>query len=223
VQGYIELLCDHHDMLTSETQVEFLRKARVGCDELNLMVSNILDANLVREDVAQVHLYPILLSVAVLHILEMLNATIQGEKRSVTVYIDSNLAVCADDLRLRQILLNLISNALKYSASGTGIEISAVRDNMEVQISVRDYGLGVPPEKQQQLFDRFTRLERDLNSPVRGAGLGLYICERFVAAMGGRIWVECSGVPGEGCVFTFVLQYAVMDQAQQVEAVELPV
>jgi signal transduction histidine kinase len=223
VQGYIELLCDHHDMLTSETQVEFLQKARVGCDELNLMVSNILDANLVREDVGQVHLYPILLSVAVLHILEMLNATIQGEKRSVTVYIDSNLAVCADDLRLRQILLNLISNALKYSASGTGIEISAVRDNMEVQISVRDYGLGVPPEKQQQLFDRFTRLERDLNSPVRGAGLGLYICERFVAAMGGRIWVESSGVPGEGCVFTFVLQYAVMDQAQQVEAVELPV
>jgi signal transduction histidine kinase len=223
IQGYIELLCEHHDMLTPETQVEFLKRARVGCDELNLMVSNILDANMIHADVANIQLHPIILNLSVLRVLEVLNATIQRENRSVTVYIDSDLAVCADDLRLRQVLLNLISNALKYSAPGTGIEIGAVRNKMDVQISVRDYGLGIPPEKQRQLFDRFTRLERDLNSPVRGVGLGLYICERFVGAMGGRIWVESSGVPGEGCVFTFVLRCAAMDDSRQVAAVELPV
>jgi len=222
VQGYIELLCDHRDMLTPETQTEFLRNARVGCDELNLMVSNILDASLIRGDVAKMQLYPVSLNSAVLHVLEILDAAVQREKRSVTIYVDSNLAVYADELRLRQILLNLVSNALKYSAPGTGIEISTVQDNTDVQISVRDYGLGVPPEKQQMLFDRFTRLERDLNSPVRGAGLGLYICERFVDAMGGRIWLESSGVPGEGCVFAFVLRRAAMDQPQQAAAVKLP-
>src|SRR5579864_7163228 len=203
VQGYIELLCEHHDMLAPEMQVDFLKKARVGCDELNLMVNNILDVNLIPVDAAKMRLYPVLLRKSILHVLDMLDATIQRERRSVTIYIESDLSVFADDMRLRQILLNLVSNAFKYSVAGTRVEISAVQDEEDVQISVRDYGLGVPMEEQQHLFERFTRLERDLNSSVRGAGLGLYICDQFVQAMGGRIWVQSSGVPGEGCTFTF--------------------
>ena len=222
VQGYIELLCEHYDSIPPETRIEFLRKARAGCDDLNLMVNNIIDVHLVPGDITRIHLHPILLRLTILHVLEMLNATIQREKRSVTIYIESDLSVFADDLRLRQVLLNLVSNALKYSAPGTRIEVSALRDDMDVHISVRDYGLGVPPEKQRHLFERFMRLERDMNSPVRGAGLGLYICQQFVNAMGGRIWVESSGVSGEGCIFTFVLRCASLDQPQQVEVVKRP-
>ena len=220
VQGYIELLCEHYDDIPPETQVEFLKKARAGCDDLNLMVNNIIDVHLVPSDIARIRLHSISLRVAILHVLEMLNATIQREKRSITIYIESDLFVFADDLRLRQILLNLISNAIKYSAPGTRIEISALQDDMDVHISVRDYGLGVPPEKQRHLFGRFMRLERDMNSPVRGAGLGLYICQQFVNAMGGRIWVESSGVSGEGCIFTFILRCASLDQTQPVKAVK---
>ncbi len=222
VQGYIELLCEHYDMLTPEVRIDFLKKARVGCDELNLMVSNILDANVIHSEIAKMQLYPVSLRLAILNVLEALNATIQRERRSVTIYIESDLSVFADDRRLRQILLNLVSNALKYSVAGTRVDISAVQDNMDVHISVRDYGLGIPPGEQQHLFERFTRLERDLNSSVRGSGLGLYICDQFVNAMGGRIWVESSGVPGEGCTFTFVLRCAPLDQVQQIEVVELP-
>jgi signal transduction histidine kinase len=222
VQGYIELLCEHYDSISPETQIEFLKKARAGCDDLNLMVNNIIDVHLVPGDVARIRLHPISLHLAILHVLEMLNATIQRERRSITIYIQSELSVYADGLRLRQILLNLMSNALKYSAPGTRIEISALRDDMDVHVSVRDYGLGVPSEKQRHIFDRFMRLERDMNSPVRGAGLGLYICQQFVNALGGRIWVESSGISGEGCVFTFILRYASLDQSQQVEVVKLP-
>jgi signal transduction histidine kinase len=222
VHGYIELLCEHYDSISPETRIEFLKKARAGCDELNLMVNNIIDVHLVPGDVARIHLHPISLRLVILHVLEMLNATIQRERRSVTIYIESDLLVCADNLRLRQILLNLISNALKYSAPGTRIEVSALRNDMDVHISVRDYGFGVPPEKQRHIFERFMRLERDMNSPVRGAGLGLYICQQFVNALGGRIWVESSGRSGEGCVFTFILRYASLDQSQQVEVVKLP-
>jgi signal transduction histidine kinase len=223
VQGYIELLCDHHDMLTPETQIEFLQKARIGCNELSLMVGNLTEANFVHGGVGNIHLHPISLSLTVQHVLEVLNTLIERERRSVIVYVDSDLSVFADDLRLRQVLLNLISNALKYSPPGTRIEVSAVQEQKEVQISVRDYGLGVPPEKQPRLFERFMRLERDVNSSVRGSGLGLYICQQFIKAMRGRIWVESSGVPGEGCVFTFVLQSAFADHVQEVEAVELRV
>jgi signal transduction histidine kinase len=73
---------------------------------------------------------------------------------------------------------------------------------------VRDYGLGVPPDQQQRLFERFVRLERDMNSPVRGAGLGLDITKCLVEAMNGRVWVESSGIPGEGSTFSFTLQRA---------------
>lgn len=220
VQGYIELLCEHYDSIPPETQVEFLKKARTGCEDLNLMVNNIIDVHLAPDDIARIRLRPVSLRLAILPVLEMLNAAIQREKRSVTIYIESDLSIFADDLRLRQVLLNLISNALKYSASGTRIEISALRDDGDVHISVRDYGLGVPPEKQRHLFERFMRLERDMNSPVRGAGLGLYICQQFVNAMGGRIWVESSGVSGEGCIFTFILRSASEDQLQQMAVVK---
>jgi signal transduction histidine kinase len=222
VQGYIELLCEHRETLTQEMQIEFLEKARVGCDELTLMVGNIMDANLVHVDLTKMYIHPILLGSTISHVLDILDATIQREKRSVIISVDSNLVISADDMRLRQILLNLVSNALKYSPPGTDVEICAVEDGVDVRISVRDYGLGVPLEKQQLLFERFMRLERDLNSPVRGAGLGLYICDQLVRAMGGRIWVESSGIAGEGSIFTFVLQRSSIDQAQPREVVELP-
>src|SRR5437764_4035077 len=66
VQGYIELLCEHYDVIPSETRIEFLKKARVGCDDLNLMVNNIIDVHLVPGDVARIHLHPISLRLTIL-------------------------------------------------------------------------------------------------------------------------------------------------------------
>jgi len=70
-----------------------------------------------------------------------------------------------------------------------------------VEITIRDYGLGVPPEQIPLLFNRFMRLPRDLASKVPGTGLGLYLCRVMTIAMGGRIWVESTGVSGEGSTF----------------------
>jgi len=118
----------------------------------------------------------------------------------------------ADDLRLRQVLLNLVSNALKYSSVGSPIAITADIQNEDVMLHVRDFGLGVPTEVQQHLFERFMRLARDMNSPTRGAGLGLYISKQLIEAMGGRIWVESTGIPGEGSTFSFTLKSAMVGQ-----------
>src|SRR5437763_11460277 len=114
----------------------------------------------------------------------------------------------ADSLRLRQVLLNLVSNALRYSPVGSVIEISLDRDDEQITLRVHDHGLGVPLEDQERLFERFVRLERDMNSPVRGAGLGLYISKQLIEAMGGRIWVESDGQPGQGSRFVFTLPSA---------------
>src|SRR5262249_18467777 len=77
-----------------------------------------------------------------------------------------------------------------------------------VMVRIRDYGLGVPSDQQERLFERFVRLERDMNSPARGAGLGLYISKQLVEAMGGRIWLESPGVEGKGTTFFFTLRSA---------------
>jgi signal transduction histidine kinase len=73
-------------------------------------------------------------------------------------------------------------------------------------VRIRDYGSGIPLEEQSRLFERFVRLERDMNSPVRGAGLGLFICRQLVGEMGGNIWMESTGKAGEGSTFIFSLK-----------------
>ena len=206
VQGYIDLLSEYNDELSAETRTEFIEKAHRGCDELALMVGNIMDASRLQIESERMRLAPVELASAVRHVMEILEAVTTREQRPVNLAISPGLTVMADELRLRQILLNLVSNALKYSPPGTTIQILALQGQGLVKVSVRDYGLGVPPADQQRLFERFVRLERDINSPVRGAGLGLYITKRLVEGMGGRLWVESSGVPGEGSTFSFTLQ-----------------
>jgi len=75
-------------------------------------------------------------------------------------------------------------------------------------LSVSDKGKGIKPQDQAQVFERFVRLESDLNSTVRGSGLGLYISRRLIEAMDGKIWVESSGIPGMGSTFHIQLPLA---------------
>lgn len=206
VQGYIELLADFGPSLDAASQAEFLAKARRGCDELTLMVNNIMDASLVETEAEQIRCSPVIVADAVQSVLEMLDGDFAREQRAVNVSIPCTLSVLADPVRLRQILLNLLNNTLKFSSPGSGIEIFSFADHEQITVAIRDYGLGVPREDQERLFERFVRLERDMNSPVRGAGLGLYICKRLIEAMHGRIWVESSGVAGEGSLFAFSLR-----------------
>jgi signal transduction histidine kinase len=204
VQGYIELLSEYNATLSEEARASFIAKAHRGCDELTLMVGNIMDASRVQIDAENVQVSPISLRDSIQHVLELLEAIIRREQRDVCVNV-ADMLVLADDIRLRQVLLNLVGNALKYSPGGTTIEISAQVLADQLTIRVRDYGPGILPQDQHRLFDRFMRLDRDMNSPVRGAGLGLYICKQLVEAMGGDIWVESRGIAGEGSTFAFSL------------------
>ena len=186
VLGYIELLAAYNSSLSLETRADFIAKAHHGCDELALMVNNIMDASRVQLDTENVPLGRVVLAEPIQHVLEILEAMTQREQRTIQVDVADEVSVMADTMRLRQVLLNLMSNALKYSPPGSSIEITSVIDDGHVTIRVQDHGLGVPIEDQVHLFERFVRLERDMNSPVRGAGLGLYICKQLVTAMGGK-------------------------------------
>lgn len=142
-------------------------------------------------------------------------------ERALRVDIPPGLMIWGETVRLRQILTNLLSNAIKYSPPGTALEVSArvlqaehgkrgrsARQQPVVEIQVRDYGLGIPPEQIPLLFHRFVRLPRDLASSVVGNGLGLYLCHHLTEGMGGKIWVESAGIPGEGSTFHVQFPFA---------------
>ena len=220
VLGYVELLEEYNATLNADMRADFISKAHRGCDELTLMVNNIMDANRVQVDANSTKISSVSLAESVGHIVEIIEALSKREQRTVTITVPQTLNVMADTIRLRQILLNLVGNALKYSPHGTPIEISATHDDKLATVCVRDYGAGVPLEEQARLFDRFMRLERDMNSPVRGAGLGLYICKQLVEAMGGIIWVESSGQAGQGSSFFFTLPYATANLSSNTPALQ---
>jgi signal transduction histidine kinase len=212
VQGYIELLSEYDATLAPDARGKFIEKARRGCHELALLVGNIIDASSIQIEVENINLRPAELVHIVNDIVEILEVTINREQRSIIVHIPSALLVLVDDMRLRQVVLNLVVNALRYSPTGTDIEIFAEEADEFVTVTICDHGFGIPQQDQERLFERFVRLERDMNSPVRGAGLGLYISKQLVTAMGGHIRIESSGRPGEGSRCIFTLKSAKKDQ-----------
>ena len=209
VQGYIELLTLYDGMISTEERHEFLQKAQRSCNELIVLLGNVMDASRIETEMS---IRPELLErVDVREMVEsvvaIINPQLRQEHRLATVHVPPHLFVLADPIRLRQILMNLSVNALKYSPQRTPVAFSArtvegtngARPSMI--ISVTDKGKGIAVEDQSRLFLRFSRLESEINSPIRGSGLGLYISRRLVELMGGRIWIESNGIPGEGSTF----------------------
>src|SRR2546429_328603 len=116
---------------------------------------------------------------------------------------DATPRVAADGEKVKQVLVNLIENAVKYSTGGGAIEVSLRNVDDRVRFSVRDDGLGIPLVEQQRIFEKFHRLDPNMTRGVGGTGLGLYICKQLVDQMNGRIWVASR--EGEGSTFAFEL------------------
>jgi two-component system phosphate regulon sensor histidine kinase PhoR len=109
--------------------------------------------------------------------------------------------VAADRDKVRQVLVNLVENAIKYSPDGGKIEVGVEAHDGAVRFCVRDEGLGIPEGEEKRIFEKFFRLDPQMSRGVGGTGLGLYICNELVTRMGGRIWVEANGKKGSTFVF----------------------
>jgi signal transduction histidine kinase len=129
-------------------------------------------------------------------------ATVAGIEYSVKE-CDPTLRLRGDEERVRQILLNLVGNALKFTPSGGFVILECTQQGAWIHIDVTDNGPGIPAEKQEKIFDPFTQVERRLNQPQTGVGLGLAISRDLARAMGGELGVE--SVSGAGARFTLRL------------------
>ncbi len=226
IQGYLELLGDFGGALDEESKARFLGNARRACEELVLLLGNVMDASRVDQDRVTLTFSPVYVTQAVQPILEILEPIIVRENRRVETSIPGDLCVWVDELRLRQVLLNLVGNALKYTPESSSIAVSAESldcaelyrrtttingqvpapaSGQFVVIAIRDWGQGINLEDQPRLFSKFVRLSEAINSMQRGAGLGLYLCRQLTEAMQGHIWMESEGVDGEGSTFYVAL------------------
>jgi PAS domain S-box-containing protein len=114
--------------------------------------------------------------------------------------------VAADADKVRQVLVNLVENAIKYSPDGGRVEVGIEERDGFLRFHVRDEGLGVAPEDQERIFEKFYRADPQMTRGVGGTGLGLYICRELIDRMGGRIWAEPNG--SKGSMFVFELPTA---------------
>jgi signal transduction histidine kinase len=104
--------------------------------------------------------------------------------------------VAANPGQLRQVLSNLIDNAIKYSPNGGPVTVALQPNERHVRFAVTDSGLGVPRGEQERIFEKFYRLDPAMTRGIGGTGLGLYICRELVRRVDGRIWVESDGTTG---------------------------
>jgi signal transduction histidine kinase len=229
MQTYLETMREQLYRLPLEQVAAALdHVCRVG-DSLVDLVKSILSSRQIDQEAADFAVQPVNVITAINSALQLVNpqdAPLAG--RELRLEVPSQLTLWGEPIRLRQILVNLLSNAARYSPTGTPIEVVAQLVQQEsrsgspwrrsaspplVEISVRDYGQGIPPDQIPLLFNRFVRLPRDLASKVTGTGLGLYLCRVMAEAMGGRIWVESAGVDGEGSTFYLRLPASPTEQA----------
>jgi signal transduction histidine kinase len=230
LQGHIELLLLAEDQLSPDERHAYLERAKHAGDDLVALVTSILSVRRLEEDRDSIMPSAVDVRAALDSAIDLTGNTDGSQvERALRVHIPDGLEVWAEPVRLRQILTNLLSNALKYSPPGTPVDVAAELVPVAtagqpaarswqrphawrtqggqasapgmVQISVRDHGLGIPPDQLSLLFRRFVRLPRDLASNVPGNGLGLYLCHSLATAMGGTIWAESTGVEGEGTTF----------------------
>jgi signal transduction histidine kinase len=130
-----------------------------------------------------------------------------AQPKSIELVLNPNVTeeirILGDEMRLRQVFLNLIANAVNYTPDGGRVEISLSVAGEEAIVRVADTGIGIPAEHLPYIFDRFYRADKARNREDGGTGLGLAIVDSFVKAHGGR--VEVDSVPGKGSAFTVFL------------------
>jgi NtrC-family two-component system sensor histidine kinase KinB len=201
----IDLLLEGGEEKLSETDHRLLSAAHEELERLKALVNDLLDLSKIEAGKIDLTLEPIGLRA----LCDKAVSTMAGQAAAKAVRLEAAIPtdlpdVRADDTKITWVLINLISNALRYVDDGGHIGVSAAAIGERVHVMVTDDGAGIPYEYQSRIFDKFVQLK--VGRETGGSGLGLAICREIVKAHGGTIWVESA--PGQGSKFTFTLPTA---------------
>jgi PAS domain S-box-containing protein len=206
VYGAAQTLRRHDFALDEAGRNRFVSLIVEESDRLNRIVNEILLANQLDAGRLDLVWEPFDAGDLVERVVESFRGHGRPEIRFETLVADSTPLVAADRDRVRQVLVNLVENATKYSPDGGLVQVGVRPAEGSVCFYVRDEGLGIPADEQSRIFEKFYRLDPEMTRGIGGTGLGLYICRELLERMGGRIWVESQ--EGVGSIFSFELPAA---------------
>lgn len=203
IVGFSAVLTDEDESFDDESRREFSEIIKVNSFQLLKLINDILDFSDFENDNIT---FNIRTHDAVKLCNEVVETVMASRKLEVEIRFDTDLSVLmldTDDARLRQVLINLLVNAAKFTEQGSIVLELKMVDAGTALFSVTDTGCGIPPEKQHLIFERFEKL----NDFVQGSGLGLSICQLIVKYMNGKLWVDSGYTRGARFCFTHPLKY----------------
>lgn len=203
ILGFSELLMDNKNDFEIAEREEFAKGINTTAQNTLSLLDNLL--NWAKAQSGKIIIQPekIILSSIILEVIEILTL-VANFKSIALIYNQSNeIEVVADEDMVKLVLRNLVSNAIKFTKSGGDVNISAISNQDEVEISISDNGVGMNDKARKKLFKIATNVSTSGTANEKGSGLGLVLCKEFVEKLGGTIWVESE--EGVGSDFKFTL------------------
>jgi signal transduction histidine kinase/DNA-binding response OmpR family regulator len=200
IRGYVSLLPRAGPM--NEQQLEFVQRVEQSMTNIVDLIADLLDIGKIEAGLDW-EMLPTELHMVVQEAAQQLQSTIQIKQQVMIVKAPTLSPILGNARRLRQLVANLISNAIKYTPEHGRIEVSLREDEGFLVLQVSDNGVGISPEDQRRIFDKFFRVESDATQHVVGSGLGLSIVKAIAEKHDGRVWVQSE--LGKGSTFTVLL------------------
>lgn len=202
--GFAEIIRDGMAGPTTDNQQEYLGDVMDSSRHLLSLINDILDLSKVEAGHAELELATVEVADLVEHSLVLFKEKAMKHGITLAVDLDEDVGeIRADERKIKQVLVNLLANAMKFTQDGGRVAVTIARVDDGVRIAVQDTGIGIAREELPRLFQPFQQLETDLNKKYPGTGLGLSLCRKFVELHGGRIWAQSE--LGAGSSFIFVL------------------
>ncbi len=206
--GFSELMLDGVTGAVNEEQKQCLNDVLDSGQHLLGLINDILDLSKIESGKMELKVRNISLPGVVELLRNEVMPMISKKKQSLEIDIEKSLPlVRADKAKVRQVLINLLSNSAKFTPDGGRLKVEAVREDSWCRVSVIDNGIGIKKEDQERIFASFCQLENPLPKESGGTGLGLTIARQIIEKHGGRIWVESEY--GQGSRFSFTLPIAI--------------
>ena len=213
ISGYLDLLLEAPGARSTAKQQELLSIVKRNAERLVKLIDDLLDLSRIESGKVELSITAVDIVAVITEVVSLLQPQIEAKGQELSFDRTHSLpAVAGDAERIRQILINLLSNAHKYTPRGGQIWLTARAEDGWVRIDIRDNGIGLSPDEQAHLFDRFFRARQPAMESVEGTGLGLPITRLLVDMHGGRITV--TSAPGEGSTFSFTLPVAHVPQGK---------
>ena len=208
--GFSELMRDEVPGKINDEQRQCLEDVLGSSQHLLNLINEVLDLSKIESGKAELDLTNLALTEVIEPLARTILPVLAPGQHSLDVEIEKELPlVHADKAKVSEVLLNLLSNAAKFTPDGGKLKIRAVREGDWCQVSVIDNGIGIKKEDQEQIFEPFCQLDNPLTREKSGTGLGLALVKQIIERHGGQIWVESEY--GKGSRFTFTLPLATTD------------